>query len=153
MNLGHRLFIVIIVCLLFSCAPSQQQATRVDAPPAVVVPTIDVTDLPCAEIDNAETLTILYATESLYSNGAVFPGQEGLACLEVLASWLKSTTRKTFLVTVSGEKDTGFDPGKIAGKRMELLQRYFSRQGVDTSGWTWQAAVTEGLQLKVKDLP
>ncbi len=119
-------------------------------------PSVQVADLPCAEIDSTDSVTIRYPTETIYRNGAALPKEEGLACLEVLSDWLKSVSQSRWQVTVSGEAGHGFDPLALAAKRQELLQRFFARKGLELKDWQWQTAVGQGEQLQlleVKDSP
>lgn len=112
-------------------------------------PSVGLANLPCAEISQAEVMTIGYPVESLYRNGAVLPTEAGLACLEALANGLNGTTPGNWLVTVSGEDGYGFDALQLADKREELLQRFFARKGVATKGWQWQVTVGQGQQLQL----
>jgi hypothetical protein len=137
---------------LFACAPPQQTVEPAEPSPAVTTPTVRVTDLPCAEINNAETVTITYPSESLYKSGAALPKMEGLACLEVLADWLQTVPDRAWKINVGGEDGHGFDPQKLAEKRQELLQRFFQRKGIDTSEWQWQKVPAREIQLQFTGL-
>ena len=80
------------------------------------------------------------------------PTVEGLACLDVLADWLKSKSQTPWKVSVAGETQTGFEPQALADKRRELLQRYFLRKGIDTAGWEWQSIPRSKVQLRLDEL-
>ena len=113
---------------------------------------MQIAELPCAEIDSSDSVTIRYPAESLYRNGAALPKEEGLACLEVLSDWLKSVSQSRWQVTVSGEADHGFEPLALAAKRQELLQRFFARKGLELKDWQWQTVAEQDDQLQLRDL-
>lgn len=139
-----------------ACAAQQGSLTPGTTPPFEKRAVIQVTDLPCAEVSSTEPVTIRYPAESLYRQGAVLPGMEGLACLEDLSGWLKSIPHSRWQVTVSGADGYGFDPLALAGKRQELLQRFFTRKGIEAKSWEWQTVVGQGEQvrlLQLKDSP
>ncbi|MBW2689300.1 MAG: hypothetical protein JRC99_05155 [Deltaproteobacteria bacterium] len=108
--------------------------------------------MPCTVVNSAEALTVSYPAESLYRNGAVLPKEEGLACLEALADWLKNAPTDHWQMIVSGENGQGFDPLALADKRQELLQRFFSRKGVGQDGWSWQTVTEQDLQLQLLEV-
>jgi hypothetical protein len=119
------------------------------------LPDFSAHDLPCVEIRQSfatDALTVIYASDSIYRRGAVFPKMEGLACLDVLTDWLSSSPQSAWYITVGGEFDTDFDPQSLANKRQELLQRYFLRKGIDTSKWKWQSMPRRRMQLKLDEL-
>jgi hypothetical protein len=100
-----------------------------------------IPELPCAETRKryvTDALTVLYPAPELYLRGAILPTKEGLACLDVFTDWLKNVPSTAWQVTVGGETGTHFDPQALADKRLELLQRYFLRRGIDTASWTWR---------------
>lgn len=150
---GRVLLIVCLAGLLHACAPTQQQTAGPGDVPPPLAPSITITDLPCAETSPGDQINIVYATESLYRKGAVLPKVEGLACLEVLSDWLKTAPRTKWQVAVGGEAGYGFEPLAIAGKREELLQRFFTRKGVETSGWSWLSVADQDRQLQFTSLP
>jgi hypothetical protein len=156
-----RLFLVgVLFGTLCACA-----AQQTDSSPATTSSTasskektapIEVTNLPCAVVDSTESVTIRYPAESLYRGGAVLPKEEGLACLEMLTDWLKKAPQSKWQVTVSGEEGLGFEPVALSGKRQELLQRFFTRKGIEIQNWEWQSVAGQDVQLQlveVKDLP
>ena len=154
MNLWRLFLAGVILGTLCACAAQQGVTTTpVDAPAVKKTPSIQVTDLPCAEVNNTGPLMIRYPSENLYRNGAVLPKQEGLACLEDLANWLKSTPQSRWQVTVAGEGGQGFDPLALAAKRQELLQRFFARRGLEQKDWEWQTVVGQGEQLELRAAP
>lgn len=106
--------------------------------------------MPCAEVVRAEGVTIRYEGEALYRGGSVLPREEGLVCLEALSDWLKSVPQSRWQVTSAGEADLGFDPLALAGKRQELLQRFFARRGVESQTDGWQAVAGQGPQLQLQ---
>lgn len=120
------------------------------SPGAKAAPSIEVPALPCAEVVRAEGITIRYQGETLYRGGSVLPREEGLVCLEALTDWLKSVPQSRWQVTSSGEADFGFDPLALAGKRQELLQRFFARRGVESQTDGWQAVAGQGPQLQLQ---
>lgn len=147
--------ILIAAVLLYACAPAPQveaPATSASTPPAATAPPA-VGSLPCAEVDRSQGLSVAYPVRSLYQSGAVLPGMEGLACLDALSAWLQGTAPGRWQVTVGAEAGTGFEPLVLAGKRQELLQRYFLRKGIDISGWTWQPEANGERQLQLTRLP
>ncbi len=148
----RNLFYLSLCSFLFACAAPQQAVETTEPPAAVVAPAVTIADLPCAEIRNAEALTITYTSESLYQSGAALPKMEGLACLEVLADWLQTVPDRAWQINVGGEEGYGFDPHKLAEKRQELLERFFQRKGIETSGWLWQTTPDQKRQLQFTDL-
>lgn len=139
--------------LLFACATTQQTTTTPDTQPVITRPTVTIDELPCAQVSMAEKLSITYPAGSLYLSGAALPKMEGLTCLDVFADWLKPMAQSDWQVKVAGESGHGYDPQKLAAKRQELLQRYFQRQGIDTSTWSWQTAPDEHFQLQFTGSP
>lgn len=143
-----------LLCALASltilCSCASQQATKTPAGSSTVPSTIKVQteDLPCADINRDGPLQINYPQESLYRNGAALPKQEGLACLDVLSTWLKGQSQTRWQITVGGEAGYGFDPLALAGKRQELLQRFLERKGLDTQALQWRAIGDSGTQLQ-----
>lgn len=127
-----------------SSATSQQGPS-----PAAIPSDFQVSDLPCAVVNTTDGIQVSYTGESLYRGGAALPKEEGLACLEVLSDRLKTAPQAKWLVTVGGEDGFGFDPAKLAAKRRDLLQRFFSRKGIDIDGWEWQATGTTSTQLEL----
>lgn len=160
MNFQRWVLVIISSGLLCACAFPQQETISSGTVSATVVASIATPELPCAELKKrfvTDSLTVLYASQKLYRRGAVLPKKEGLACLEVLVDWLRSTPQTTWQVSVGGETGTRFDPQALANKRQEMLQRYFLRKGIDTTGWTWQAIAGRvngrEMQLQLKSLP
>jgi hypothetical protein len=143
----------IVLSLLCACAAQKGVTTTPTDAPVVKTPSLQVTDMPCAEINSTGSLLIRYQSENIYRSGAVLPKQEGLACLEELASWLKSVPQSRWQVTVAGEERQGFDPLALAGKRQELLQQFFARKGLEQKDWEWQTVVGQGEQLELKAQP
>lgn len=146
--------VIIPFCLTLACAgpPGAEGAT-----PGSLA---SVPELPCAETRKryvADALTVLYPAPNLYLRGAVLPKEEGLACLDVFTDWLKNMPSTAWQVTVGGETGTRFDPQALADKRLELLQRYFQRKGVEMAGWTWQTVAWRvngrEVQLQFKGSP
>lgn len=150
MNRWWLFFAGIGLGALCACA-AQQEITTI--PVVKKPPSVQVADLPCAEVDNTGSPTVRYPAENIYRNGAVLPTQEGLACLEELADWLKSVPQSRWQVTVSGEDGYGFDPLALAAKRQALLQRFFTRQGLGQKDWEWQAVIGQGVQLQLRAAP
>lgn len=150
MNLWRLLCAGITLCTLCACAaPQERTSTTTKSPPVEKKAPPQLANLACAEVNSAEPLTILYQKESIYHSGAVLPDQEGLACLEALAAWLKSTPQKRWQITVAGEDGYGFDPLALAGKRQELLQRFFARKGVEQKNWGWLTVADQSTQLQL----
>jgi hypothetical protein len=151
MNRWRLLFAgIILTTTLCACAAQQTtMSTAADSSPqAAMRAAIKTTELPCSEVSNSEAVRVRYPGVTLYRGGSALPKAEGLACLEVLADWLKGVSYKQWQVTVSGEAGYGFDPLALAGKRQQLLQRFFTRKGVDLQKWQWQAVADEGTQLQ-----
>ena len=135
------------VTLLALCACAAQPQTSTPATSAKLA------NLPCAEMGReTETMTIRYPAETLYQNGAVLPKGTGLACLEALADGLSSVPLSRWQATVSAEGGYGFDPLQLAGKRQELLQRFFTRKGIEIKDWQWQTVADQGQQLQLVEL-
>lgn len=139
MNPWRPLLVILLLCALCACTASPDPPAAAGRVPAV--PASRAPQLPCAEGVSAEDGTLRYAAESLYLSAAVLPHEGGLACLQGLANWLKSAPRGRWQVTVSGEEGHGFEPLALAGKRQQLLQRFFDRQGIAWQDWQWQTAV------------
>lgn len=150
MNRWRFCFAGIVLGTLCACAAQQGVTTT---PAVKKTPSLQVTDLPCAEVKSPGSLMIRYSSENLYRSGAVLPKQEGLACLEKLANWLKSLPQSRWQVTVAGEEGQGFDPLALAAKRQELLQRFFARKGLEQKDWEWQTVVGQGEQLEFRVQP
>jgi len=143
-----------VMTLTLLCACAAQQQAGAPSKPAVSMakaPAISAGELPCAETGEAGSLQVRYPTESLYRSGAVFPKQEGLDCLDVLVDYLKGAPKVHWELTLSGEEGYGFDPLALAGKRQELLQRYFQRKGLVIKDWQWQTVNEPGLQLQLAE--
>jgi len=152
MNRWRLLFAGITLSTLCACAAQPGNTPDGTIPAATKTPAVQVASLPCAEVNSTESITISYPTETIYRNGAVLPKEEGLACLEVLSDWLKSMPQSRWQVTVSGEAGYGFDPLALAGKRQELLQRFFTRKGLELKDWQWQTASGAGEQFRLLEL-
>ncbi len=154
MNLRRWVLIIISSGLLSIFAPGQQKGLPSGAAFASNLPAFSAQDLPCAEVRQryvGDALKVVYKSPSIYRRGAVLPKREGLACLDVLADWLISRPRNTWKLSVGSETGTGFDSQALGDKRQELLQRYFLRKGIDTSGWTWQSG-SRHHQLRLDEL-
>ena len=140
--------------LLSIFVPGQKQGIPVGATFASNLPAFSAQDLPCAEVRQryvGDALKVVYTSPSIYRRGAVLPKMEGLACLDVLADWLISRPRNKWKLSVGSETGTGFDSQALGDKRQELLQRYFLRKGIDTSGWKWQSG-SRHHQLRLDEL-
>ncbi len=145
MNRWRFLLAGVILLALSGCAVQPQTST-----PAT---SVKLANLPCAETSReTNAMTISYPAETLYQNGAVLPKQTGLACLEALAGGLSSVPLSRWQATVSAEEGYGFDPLQLAGKRQELLQRFFARKGIETKDWQWQTEIGQGQQLQLLEL-
>lgn len=156
MNRWRLLCAGITLSTLCACAAQTGAPTTATTPAVAKAPAIQLADLPCAEINSTDSITIRYPVETIYRNGAALPKEEGLACLEVLSDWLKGVSQSRWQVTVSGEAGHGFDPLALAAKRQELLQRFFARKGLELKNWQWQTVAGQGEQLQlleVKDSP
>ncbi|MDT8422046.1 MAG: hypothetical protein RQ754_16585 [Desulfuromonadales bacterium] len=152
--------VIISSGLLCACVSSKLAIKPSGAASATTVAAITAPELPCAEVKQRfvnDAVTVLYAAPSLYPSGAVLPKMEGLVCLDGLVDWLSGRQQIAWKVSVGGETGASFDPQALANKRQELLQRYFLRKGIDTSGWTWLAAPGRvngrEVQLQLKSLP
>jgi len=153
-NLRRWVLIIISSGLLSVLAPGQQEGSPSGAVFASNLPAFSAHDLPCAEVRQryvGDALKVVYTSPGIYSRGAVLPKMEGLACLDVLADWLISRPRNTWKVSVGSEAGTGFDSQALGNKRQELLQGYFLRKGIDTSGWKWQSG-SRHHQLRLDEL-
>ena len=154
MNLRRWVLIIISSGLLCNCAPTQKEVEPSEAVFASNLPAFPAQDLPCAEVRQryvGDALKMVYVSPSLYRRGAVLPKMEGLACLDVLADWLISRPQNNWKLSVGSETGTGFDSQALGNKRQELLQRYFLRKGIDTSGWKWQSG-SRHHQLRLDEL-
>lgn len=154
MNLRRCMLIIISSGFLSIFVPGQQQCIPAGAAFASTLPEISAHDLPCAEVRQryvGDALKVVYKSPSLYRRGAVLPKMEGLACLDVLADWLISRPQNSWKFSVGSESGTGFDAQALGSKRQELLQRYFLRKGIDTSGWQWQSGSRQH-QLRLDEL-
>lgn len=164
MNRWRFVFAGMLVMTLCACAAQQggvktpvtgtaETSARVTPAEASVSerePTIEVPALPCAEVAKINGVTIRYAGENIYSNGAALPREEGLACLDALTDWLKNEPQSRWQVTLAGEEGLGFDPQALAGKRQELLQRFFARKGIELQTEEWQTTAEQGVQLQLR---
>lgn len=147
MNPWRPLLAPLLMGALYACAASPEPPAAAGRVPSV--PVSRATQPPCAEAVSVEDGTLRYPAESLYRSAAVLPHEAGLACLQGLANWLKSAPRGRWQVTVSGEEGYGFEPLELAGKRQQLLQRFFDRQGIDWQDWQWQTSVGVDEQLRL----
>ena len=154
MNLRRWVLIIISSGVLSIFTPGQQEGSPSGAAFASNLPDFSAHDLPCAEVRQryvGDALKVVYTSPSIYRRGAVLPKMEGLACLDVLADWLISRPRNTWKFSVGSEAGTGFDSQALGNKRQELLQKYFLRKGIDTSGWKWQSG-SRHHQLRLDEL-
>ena len=154
MNLRRWVLIIISSGVLSIFAPGQQEGSSSGAAFASNLPAFSAHDLPCAEVRQryvGDALKVVYTSPSIYRRGAVLPKMEGLACLDVLADWLISSPSNTWKISVGSDTGTGFDSQTLGNKRQELLQRYFLRKGIDTSGWKWQSG-SRHHQLRLDEL-
>lgn len=147
MNPWRSLLATLLLGALCACAASPESPVAAGRVPAV--PASQAPQPPCAEAVSVEDGTLRYAAESLYRSAAVLPHEAGLACLQGLASWLKSAPQGRWQVTVGGEEGYGFEPLALAGKRQQLLQRFFDRQGIAWQDWQWRPAVGADEQLRL----
>lgn len=152
MNQWRLVFAGMTLGTLCACAAPQGTATPTTSPVIAKSPAVQITDLPCAEVSSTDPMTIRYPADNLYRMGAVLPKEAGLTCLETLADWLKSRPQNPWQITLSGEDGLGFDPLELAGKRQELLQRFFTRKGVEMKNWEWQTMVGQGEQMQMRQL-
>lgn len=155
MNRWRLLFAVATLAALCACAaqPGPAPATLPATTPVVArTPAIQPANLPCATVDKTDVVTISYPAEAIYRSGAVLPKEEGLACLEVLSGWLKGLPQSRWQVTLSGEDGHGFEPLALAGKRQELLERFFLRKDIEVKAWEWQTAAGQAEQLQLREL-
>jgi hypothetical protein len=158
MNRWRLLFAGFTLGALCACVAQPGLTTS----PVAKKPSIRAESLFCAGISSTDLLTVRYITdlptvrypvETIYRKGAVLPKEEGLTCLTALADWMKMTSQGRWRVTVAGEPGYGFDPLELAGKRQELLQRFFARKWLDLKDWEWQTVAGQREQLKFKSLP
>lgn len=126
------------------------ETPELSSPGTSSLPSIEVPALACAEIVRTEGVTIRYQAEKLYQGGAVLPSEAGLLCLEALADWLKGAPQSRWQVTAAGEADFGFDPQALAGKRQELLRRFFDRKGIQVQSMEWLTLAGQGPQLQLR---
>jgi len=153
-NLRRWVLIIISSGLLSIFALGYQQGLPSGAAFASNLPAFSAHDLPCAEVRQryvGDALKVVYTSPSIYHKGAVLPKMEGLVCLDVLVDWLISRPRNTWKFSVGSETGTGFDSQALGNKRQELLQKYFLRKGIDTSGWKWQSG-SRHHQLRLDEL-
>jgi len=153
-NLRRWVLIIISSGLLSIFALGYQKGLPSGAAFASNLPTFSAHDLPCAEVRQryvGDALKVVYTSPSIYHKGAVLPKMEGLVCLDVLVDWLISRPRNTWKFSVGSESGTGFDSQALSNKRQELLQKYFLRKGIDTSGWKWQSG-SRYHQLRLDEL-
>jgi hypothetical protein len=153
-NLRRWVLIIISSGLLSIFALGYQKGLPSGAAFASNLPAFSAHDLPCAEVRQryvGDALKVVYTSPSIYNKGAVLPKMEGLVCLDVLVDWLISRPRNTWKFSVGGETGTGFDSQALGNKRQELLQKYFLRKGIDTSGWKWQSG-SRHHQLRLDEL-
>ena len=154
MNLRRWVLIIISSGLLSIFALGYQKGLPSGAAFASNLPAFSAHDLPCAEVRQryvGDALKVIYTAPSIYHKGAVLPKMEGLVCLDVLVDWLISRPRNTWKFSVGAETGTGFDSQALGNKRQELLQKYFLRKGIDTSGWKWQSG-SRHHQLRLDEL-
>lgn len=145
-----KLFLTgILLSMLAACAAPQKAVKPVKQE----APAVPAADLDCAEIVQNDPLLLSYPAGSIYQSSAVLPKVEGMACLDKLSAWLMRIPQKRWQVVVKGEPDTAFEPQALANKRLELLQRFFLRKGLETSGWEWLATIGQDGQLQLTGLP
>lgn len=154
MSLQQWLLILISSGLLCACVPAQQ-AIEPEEDVVKTVPTIATSELACAEVQTrfvGDARTVRYVSQNIYRSGAALPTVEGMACLDVLADWLRNKPQLAWKITIGGETQTGFDAQALVNKRQELLQRYFLRKGIDTEDWEWQNIPRHKVQLRLDEL-
>ena len=154
MNLRRWVLIIISSGLLSISDGGCPRGVPSGAAFASNLPAFSAHDLPCAEVRQryvGDALKVIYTSPSIYHKGAVLPKMEGLVCLDVLVDWLISRPRNTWKFSVGAETGTGFDSQALGNKRQELLQKYFLRKGIDTSGWKWQSG-SRHHQLRLDEL-
>ena len=142
----------IFLATFCACAAQQEVTTAPDTTSPDSPQSVQRPELPCADSADIDSEAIRYSAESIYSNGAVLPREEGMACLDVLSDWLKSIPQNRWQATVAGGGTHDFDPLALADKRQELLQRFFARKGVKLEEWEWQTVDQQGLQLQLTPL-
>ena len=154
------MFRIVTFVLIGSCILMNPLGAYCKAETSQVKPFIKAPVLPCAEIKKrfvTDAVTVIYTSPSIYGRGSVLPTREGLSCLENLAGWLKTLSPISWQVVVGGEPGTPFNAQKVADKRLEMLQRFFVRKGIDTSSWVWETVTwrVNGrvLQLQLKSSP
>lgn len=154
MSLRCYFLIIILSGMLSFLASALQEVGHSGTAFASNAPAFSAQDLPCAEVRQryvGDALKVLYMSPSIFNNGAVLPKMEGLACLDVLSDWMISMPHINWKVSVGGEAGFGFESQVLGNKRQELLQRYFFRKGIDTSGWKWQSG-SRHHQLRLDEL-
>lgn len=155
MNFRWWLPITIFLAFFCACAPLPQAKGSSEELDETNIPAFAIAELPCADVREryiGDKRKVFYTSQSIYWRGAVLPKKEGLACLDVFAEWLKSSPKNAWRVSVGGEPVNNVDPQALADKRLELLQRYFLRKGIDTAEWEWQSVSRPKVQLRLDEI-
>jgi hypothetical protein len=140
----------LLLIFLTACSAPGGPATPTTAPETT--PQKIVSELSAAEVTAGPPQTISYPLASLYRSGAALPDADGLNALEELAQWLNRSPESRWqgeMAVVDGDEEQSL---ALANKRIELLQRFFARQGLSPEQLTWKAEATTGPELELKRL-
>lgn len=143
--------IVGLLLLVSACAPAQPGSLP-DGPETVPapVPQVDLNSLPAVELQ-ADPLVLRYPEQRLYRPGAALPTPEGLAALQALGKWLAQAESGTWQAQLwNAVGATEADQEALVGKRVELLQRLFARQGLGNVTLRWDGTVGVGPDLELQ---
>lgn len=140
----------LLLTFLTACSAPGGPATPTTAPDTT--PQKVASELSAAEITAGPPQTISYPPASLYRSGAALPDDDGLKALEELAQWLNRSPESRWqgqLAVADGDKEQSL---ALANKRIELLQRFFARQGLSLEQLNWKAEAIPGPDLELKRL-
>lgn len=151
----YCLLLVGLLLILAACVPAGQ----VSAPGAAAARPHTAAELgqlrerlhrlPNAQLLSGEPLRIRYRDGDLFAAGAALPLPAGSRVLDPLGELLKDKGWH-WQGVVRAATDHGKDyDQRLAAGRLEMLQRYLTRRGVQTDNVSWQTRAEKGPSLQL----
>lgn len=150
-----RLALLFLPLALLACVPPPAPPPPPVAPPDTgAALRRELAALPGAVVGEAEPLTVSYPGETLFAAGSVLPLPGGTAVLDPLAAVLAAHPELNWRGTVRARTEVSPEyDAALAGKRLELLQRYFRNKGIDGERLPLTALVAPGAPLELTLAP